>query len=521
MRTPYTFGQVTSANATGFTVRFNESRYPFASNVSTLSYLGNASWLRAASHIYGAIDRQTMTPQLPMQWGGSGSISLGPGSGVLTVAYGRLSPQFVGEWLVLEHSREHTAFEFTHCGDVEIEGVSLRSNPGFGLMFNRCRDVALDGVELVAAGGRPMSIMADGAHFRQCSGRILVQNSRFERNGDDGFAVHGAYYQVTAGRCCRENLSTPELPGLISAVLGPTLSRGSRCWLRNGIAIAITTTCAQDALLALAFTLCFVAVCCISRPGAVVSPACVILSGRESLDVVVGAEWEIRERMTMQVLSTSLRVASVDMSTSQVCFDASLPNALQPYDLLASLSRPSEVLIRNSTFWGNLGHGVRIKTDNATVTRCRLGYNSYMPILMIPDGAIWMSSGTVRNATVSHCYLERGGVWANAQYDVDATSITVTAYVPQTRKTDGTPVGSGPLASGMVNADIIIANNTVVQAPGVGTAFLFRATRNYAVVGNIVTWDATHAGNRLVHALNSLGNATSNICVSGNATMPC
>jgi len=248
------------------------------------------------------------------------------------------------------------------------------------------------------------------------------------------------------------------------------------------------------------------------------------VAGKESLDAMIGEGWEVRDRMTLQPLlpsAQSLRLASVDFATGRLRFSTPLPATVKPHDLVASLSRPAEVLVRNSSFWGNLGHGVRIKSDNATVQGCRFGYNSFMSVLMVPDGAFWMSSGAVRNATVTGCTIERGGIWADAQYDVDATSITVTAYVPAGTSAGGEPEGSAPLAVGAVNQGITISNNSVIQAQGVGTAFLFRATTDYAVTGNRVMWDRANTSNRLVHALNSKGLSYNNTCIYGQEQVPC
>lgn len=145
-----------------------------------------------------------------------------------------------------------------------------------------------------------------------------------------------------------------------------------------------------------------------------------------------------------------------------------------------------------------------------------------MSVLLVPDGAHWMSSFTVRNATVSDCTISHGGVWADAQYDIDATSITVTAYVPASLPAGGgPPQGEAPLATGMVNEGISITNNTVWQADGVATAFLFRSTAGYLVAGNRVVWPTANASNRLVHALNSEGTSHSNLCVYGRSETPC
>ena len=153
-------------NLTTFFLEFNATQYPFVPAGASTQYLANATWLRQASNLYGAINPDTRTPRQPMLWGGGGPIHIvsdaGPdarSAGVLMVGHRRLSPAFVGKWLVLEHSRAHTALSFLHCGDVQLQGITLFSNPGFGFMFQRCHNVLLDNVRIIASQDRPMSIM--------------------------------------------------------------------------------------------------------------------------------------------------------------------------------------------------------------------------------------------------------------------------------------------------------------------------------------------------------------------------
>lgn len=50
-----------------------------------------------------------------------------------------------------------------------------------------------------------MSITADAVHFSTCGGSIVIRDSLFEGQGDDGLNVHGKFGLVAAlpGKCSK------------------------------------------------------------------------------------------------------------------------------------------------------------------------------------------------------------------------------------------------------------------------------------------------------------------------------
>ena len=195
VRQPYTFGQVTAVASGEFSLAFNATDYPF-----TADAVASAPWLLQATNLYGAIDPVTRVPKLPMYWGAGGALTIvDPARGLLNVSRA-LDPRFEGEWLVVEHSRSAAAaFDFFGCENVTLREVTLYSHAGFGILMTQVHDILLDRVSVRARSTRrPMSIMADGAHFRKCSGRLHIMDSEFSRNGDDGLATHSEYSSVVA-----------------------------------------------------------------------------------------------------------------------------------------------------------------------------------------------------------------------------------------------------------------------------------------------------------------------------------
>jgi hypothetical protein len=70
---------------------------------------------------------------------------------------------------------------------INVLNVTVLSTPGMGVYTSNCSDTTLDGFIVTKAPGRPMSITADGVHFSNPRGTILVRQCVFDGQGDDGF----------------------------------------------------------------------------------------------------------------------------------------------------------------------------------------------------------------------------------------------------------------------------------------------------------------------------------------------
>ena len=439
-RPPYTFARVLATTATGFLAAFDPRAYPMVLNGTVLNYTGTVS------NIYGSLDPSTLLPANPSVWGGGGPLTMVNASTVHVAK--PLPAQFVGQLVVLEHTREHTAVDITESSDVNVTGVRLWGCAGFAFLVERCYNVEFAQVQIVArdapapsarlAGAadvlalRPMSAMADGIHITLNSGAMVIRDTRVERNGDDAFASNNEYLQV---------MGFPD-PGDRSVV---EVDRADNVTLRVG-------------------------------------------------DVCL-----VRRRRDLVLLGTGLRVVSIDFAGRRVRFAAPLPAEVAPWDVVTPALAPAHTLLANCTLWGNLGHGARVKLPNVTIADSLLGWNSYGAVLGLPDAAFWMSSMAVTNLTLARNRIVQGDPWAVAQYDVEPASIVVTAYVPAVMAPH--PSGKQPAQAAGVNANIQIVNNTLVQAPGVRVVVLLRATDTYTVTGNTV--HQAQPSTQLVLALNS------------------
>lgn len=111
---------------------------------------------------------------------------------------GRVLP--LGQTFIVRHQvYSFNAFTFTGTTGLALLNTSLFSMGGMGLLTDKCTDIVVDGLSIRKLPGRPMSITADGMHFSNTrGGRVLVQNSLLEGQGDDGMNIPTIFQQVGA-----------------------------------------------------------------------------------------------------------------------------------------------------------------------------------------------------------------------------------------------------------------------------------------------------------------------------------
>ena len=84
------------------------------------------------------------------------------------------------------------------CEDLVIEGVSIYSAGGMGIIAEASKNITLDGVRVEPSPGtgRMLSTSADATHFVNCRGKVQMLNSTFSNQLDDATNVHGIYLRV-------------------------------------------------------------------------------------------------------------------------------------------------------------------------------------------------------------------------------------------------------------------------------------------------------------------------------------
>ena len=103
----------------------------------------------------------------------------------------------VGESLVLRYIYNFApAIHLFRSKNVSFEEISLKANPGMGIIGQKVYNVNLKKLVVKPAEGRVMSTNTDATHFINCSGTIHFDDCYFEGMGDDATNVHGFYHII-------------------------------------------------------------------------------------------------------------------------------------------------------------------------------------------------------------------------------------------------------------------------------------------------------------------------------------
>lgn len=183
-RVPYTFGLTTGDGPQGSELTFDPSQYPI--NLTEFPWQGRAQSVLGYDIVKGRVsappnvtDIYSLDSPIPLTY-------LSPS--VLRLEGTHLKQ---GQWMILRHQvYSYNAFGFYGTAGVTVQQVTLLSLGGMGIYTDRCTGITIDGLQIKKAFGRPMSICADGVHFSNTrGGAVVVQNSLFEGQGDDGINI--------------------------------------------------------------------------------------------------------------------------------------------------------------------------------------------------------------------------------------------------------------------------------------------------------------------------------------------
>jgi polygalacturonase len=132
------------------------------------------------------------------------------GAGKLRVFAGDLPDKILGSQVGLMHTYHfRPAILIQDSARVRIEGVTIHSQPGMGIVAHRCHDVTFSGLRVVPPPGGHFSTNTDATHLTSCTGLIRIENSLFEAHGDDATNIHGYYWSVAKGAAGRHVLTLP------------------------------------------------------------------------------------------------------------------------------------------------------------------------------------------------------------------------------------------------------------------------------------------------------------------------
>ncbi|OFX31456.1 MAG: hypothetical protein A2W90_09445 [Bacteroidetes bacterium GWF2_42_66] len=111
--------------------------------------------------------------------------------------YCKLNQDVKGNIVTIAHTLHfRPAILLFESKDIEIEDVTIHSQPGMGILGHRSENIHLNGVRIVPVAGQLMSTNTDASHFTSCKGFIRYENCLFEGQGDDAINIHNYYLTI-------------------------------------------------------------------------------------------------------------------------------------------------------------------------------------------------------------------------------------------------------------------------------------------------------------------------------------
>ncbi len=83
--------------------------------------------------------------------------------------------------------------------NITLEDITIHSHAGMGIVGNRSHNVTVRRLSVIPAPGHHMSTNTDATHFTSMTGKLRLEDCRFEGQGDDFTNVH-VYYQAIVGK---------------------------------------------------------------------------------------------------------------------------------------------------------------------------------------------------------------------------------------------------------------------------------------------------------------------------------
>ncbi len=105
-------------------------------------------------------------------------------------------PKIGNHMFIRTGMRYASAIFINFCENIDIENVTIHNCHGMGLLAQMSKDIKVTAFVLEPSGGRFVSAYADGMHFVECSGEILIDSCRIQKQMDDSLNCHGIYARI-------------------------------------------------------------------------------------------------------------------------------------------------------------------------------------------------------------------------------------------------------------------------------------------------------------------------------------
>lgn len=315
--------------------------------------------------------------------------------------------------LALYRVRGGSAFRPFGCGSVRFENVSVFAVLGMGFAANTCDRVDLHNcrVAIKPGSGRWMSSTVDATHCNMVRQYVEYTDCLFEGMGDDAINVHGMYSMVHE----RPDDRTIIMRGWKSIFDTPNLTDDFSAPARNSL-----------------------------RAG-------------ETLEFGTRANPLVPVFSATIVESTPVEVRGV--SLKRVLLDRDLPAEVQAGSIVADVAEIPVCRIRNCTFRGGRGCGVRLKTRDAVIENCTFDRIHGAGIWITCDADVDHESIAARDVTI------RNNVFRHISPAISASAGRKQMYAD-------------------VHEGLLIADNRIEAAPRSG--IMIRSTKGAVIRGNTI-----------------------------------
>jgi hypothetical protein len=108
----------------------------------------------------------------------------------------------VGQSMLVRHLGNNVALTVWSSQDVTLDTVTVNNSPSIGYLIGLGRGLHMTGCHVDRSNGRPISTNIDAIHFGSFGGDIIIENSSFAYQGDDGLNIHTAMLPVASLPSC-------------------------------------------------------------------------------------------------------------------------------------------------------------------------------------------------------------------------------------------------------------------------------------------------------------------------------
>lgn len=247
--------------------------------------------------------------------------------------------------------RSCSAFAISKSTNVDLSDIAIYHCGGMGVIAQQTKNISLNRLKVTPTpgSGRMISLTADATHFVNCSGKITMIDCLFENQLDDATNVHGIYVRI-------EKIISPN--SVLVKLVHPQ---------QRGFDFLYPNTKVE-------------------------------ITNRKSLMPYCNNVVEEVERYNEEY--------------TRVVFKESMPEKVEPGDVIASIEEYPEVVIKGCTIHNNRARGVLLGSRNKIMIENNYFNTQGAAILLEGDAKLWFEQCGVRNLIV------KGNTFDNCNYNL-------------------------------------------------------------------------------------------------------